>query len=68
MELDPLSCWPRPLMYQPTKSTAVKATPAVTWWLGGGGMGGGPGFQFRCSSGAEVTKPVVGVKALFVQL
>ena len=55
-------------MYQPTKSTAVKATPAVTWWLGGGGMGGGPGFQFRCSSGAEVTKPVVGVKALFVQL
>ena len=34
----------------------------------GVGEGGGPAFPFRCSSGAEVTKTVVGVKALFVQL
>ena len=37
LELDPLSCWPRPLTCQPTKSTAAKATPAVTRWLGWGG-------------------------------
>ena len=36
LELDPLSCWPRPLTCQPTKSTAAKATPAVTRWLVGG--------------------------------
>ena len=50
--------WPHPLVYIPTKSTAAKATPSMT---------GGALVVHSDALGAEMTKPVAGIKAWFVQ-